>query len=193
MKPPNNILRAGRQVVESGISLSEYVILGLGGRDLSIPHARETARVLNEINPEFIRIRTLIVNNKVPLFSDIAANKFLRASDEEIIREERLFIENLNVTSNYISDHISNLLPEMEGKLPKDKDRLLSILDTFEALSGPDRANFMVGRRVGMYKTLKDMEDSQRYEVVEQIKSKLTKNVKRLDPRIIFSLMEEFI
>jgi radical SAM superfamily enzyme YgiQ (UPF0313 family) len=190
---PEQHIKGGRQVVESGISLSEYVILGLGGRDLSIPHARETAKVLNEINPEFIRLRTLTVNNKVPLFSDIADNKFLRANDEEIIREEILFIESLNVTSNYISDHISNLLPELEGKLPKDKDRLLSILDTFEALSGPDRANFMVGRRVGMYKTLLDMQDAQRYEVVEQIKAKLTKNAKKLDPRIIFSLMEEFI
>ncbi len=51
----------------------------------------------------------------------------------------------------------------------------------------------MVGRRVGMYKTLEDMQDTQRYEVVEQIKAKLTKNARKLDPRIIFSLMEEFI
>jgi len=190
---PEQHIKGGRQVVESGISLSEYVILGLGGRDLSVPHARETAKVLNEINPEYIRMRTLTVNNKVPLFVDIAANKFLRANDEEIIREERLFIENLNVTSSYISDHISNLLPELEGKLPGDKNKLLAVLDRFEALSGLNRANFLVGRRVGMYKNLVDMEDGQRYEVVEQIKAKLTKDSKKLDPHIIFSLMEEFI
>jgi radical SAM superfamily enzyme YgiQ (UPF0313 family) len=190
---PEQHIKGGRQVVESGISLSEYVILGLGGRDLSVPHAKETARVLNEINPEYIRLRTLTVNNKVPLFVDIAANKFLRANDEEIVREERLFIENLNVTSSYISDHISNLLPELEGKLPGDKNKLLAVLDRFEALSGLDRANFLVGRRVGMYKTLADMQDGQRYEVVEQIKAKLTKDAKKLDPHIIFSLMEEFI
>lgn len=186
-------IKGGRQVVESGISLSEYVILGLGGRDLSVPHAIQTAKVLNEINPEYIRMRTLTVNNKVPLSADIAANKFLRANDEEIIREERLFIENLNVTSNYISDHISNLLPELEGKLPADKNKLLAVIDRFEALIVHDKANFLVGRRVGMYKTLADMEDSQRYEVVEQIKSKLTKDSEKLDPHIIFSLMEEFI
>jgi hypothetical protein len=186
-------IKGGRQVVESGISLSEYVILGLGGRDLSTMHAKHTAQALNEINPEYIRLRTLTVNNKVPLFVDIAANKFIRASDEEIIREERLFIENLHVTSNYVSDHISNLLPELEGKLPEDKNKLLAVIDRFERLSPQEKANFMVGRRVGMYKTLADMEDPQRFEVVEQIKAKLTKDAKKLDPRIIFSLMEEFI
>ena len=186
-------IKGGRQVVESGISLSEYAILGLGGKDLSIPHAKNTAKVLNEINPEFIRMRTLTVNNKVPLFVDVAANRFIRASDEEIIHEERLLIENLKVTSTYVSDHISNLLPELEGKLPADKNKLIGIIDRFEALSVLEKANFMVGRRVGLYKTLQDMEDTQRHEVVEQIKFKLTKGSKKLEPQVIFSLMEEFI
>jgi biotin synthase-like enzyme len=186
-------IRGGRQVVESGISLSEYVILGLGGKELSVEHAQQTARVLNEINPEYIRMRTLTVNNKVPLSVDIAGRHFNRAADEEIIREVRLFIEKLNVSSNYISDHISNLLPELEGKLPADKKKLLTILDRFEALNIAEKANFIVGRRVGMYKTLADMQDIQRYDVVEQIKAKLTKNARKLDPQVIFSLMEEFI
>ncbi|HSW56903.1 MAG TPA: hypothetical protein VLH15_00715, partial [Dehalococcoidales bacterium] len=186
-------IRAGQQVVKSGISLSEYVILGLGGKDLSIEHARETAHVLNEINPEFIRIRTLTVNNKVPLSVDIAANRFIRANDEEIIREQRILIDGLKVTSNFVSDHISNLLPELEGKLPGDKSKLLAIIDRFEALSAAEKANFMIGRRVGMYKTLADLGDPQRFEVVEQIKAKLTQNSRKLDPQIVFSLMEEFI
>ena len=47
---------------------------------------------------------------------------FCALPDEDIIREERILIENLKVHSNYISDHISNLLPELEGKLPEDKE-----------------------------------------------------------------------
>ncbi|HEX7476057.1 MAG TPA: hypothetical protein VF318_08850 [Dehalococcoidales bacterium] len=186
-------IQGGRQVVEAGISLSEYVILGLGGRELSTLHAKHTAKVLNEIDPEFIRMRTLIVNSKVPLSSDVYIGKFNRASDEEIVHEERIFLENLKVRSNYVSDHISNLLPELEGKLPQDKNKLIAILDRFESLSVQERANFMVGRRVGLYKTLSDMDDPQRHEVVEQIKNKLTKDAKKLDPRVIFSLMEEFM
>jgi hypothetical protein len=186
-------IEGGRKVVESGISLSEYVILGLGGKELSVQHAKHTALVLNEIDPEFIRLRTLTINNKVPLSEDVNSGAFLRAVDEDIIREEKILIENLKVHSNYISDHISNLLPELEGKLPEDQDKLLGILERFEDLSAAEKANFIVGRRVGLYKTLQDLADMQRHELVEQIKYKLTRGEKRFDPRIVFSLMEEFI
>jgi hypothetical protein len=186
-------IKGGRKVVESGISLSEYVILGLGGKDLSTEHAKQTAAVLNEIDPEFIRMRTLCVNNTVPLSQDIEAGRFVRATDEEILREERLFIEKLAVHSNFLSDHVSNLLPEMEGKLPEDKNKLISIIDRFESLNITDKANFMIGRRVGLYKNLSDLEDSQRYDLVEQIKIKLNQKDKKLDPKVIFKLMEDFI
>lgn len=186
-------IKGGQKIVESGISLSEYVVLGLGGKELSELHARYTAKALNEIDPEFIRIRTLTINSKVPLSVDISSGNFFRSSDEEIIREERTFIENLQVHSNYISDHISNLLPELNGKLPEDKGKLISILDRFEELSVQEKANFMVGRRVGLYKNLHDLDDLQRHDLVEQIKFKLCKSDKKLDPQIIFSLMEEFI
>jgi biotin synthase-like enzyme len=186
-------IKGGRKVVESGISLSEYVILGLGGKEYSNLHAKHTSQVLNEIDPEYIRVRTLTINNHVPLSAEVNSGEFLRATDEEIIREERLFIEKLNVHSRYVSDHISNLLPELEGKFPEDKEKLLVILDQFESLTVQERANFLVGRRVGLYKTLQDLEDTQRHELVEQIKFKLMKGEKKFDPKIIFSLMEEFI
>jgi hypothetical protein len=186
-------IKGGRKIVESGISLSEYVILGLGGKNLSSLHAKHTANVLNSINPEYIRIRTLIINNNVPLSVDVASGKFIRATDEEIVREERTLIEDLNVHSQFVSDHISNLLPELVGKLPEDKQKLISIIDAFTGLSAQAKMNFMVGRRVGLYKNLKDLNDIQRHELVEQIKFKLAKGDKILDPKVIFSLMEEFI
>jgi len=49
-------VEGGRKIVESGISLSEYIIPGLGGDKWSKEHAVETARVLNQINPDFIRL-----------------------------------------------------------------------------------------------------------------------------------------
>jgi hypothetical protein len=185
-------VKGGRKVVECGISLNEFVILGLGGKALSLPHSKNTAKVLNEINPKYIRVRTLIVNNKMPLHAEVAAGKFVRATDEEIVREERILIENLAASSRYLSNHVSNLLPELEGDLPKDKKKLLSIIEEFEKLSVEDKANFMVGRRVGLYKTVKDMLDEQRHELVEQIKFKLSKGSKKLDPGVIFNIMEEF-
>jgi biotin synthase-like enzyme len=186
-------IKGGRRIVEAGISLSEYIILGLGGKNLSALHARHTAHVLNEINPDFIRPRTLIINKKVPLSVEVANGKFIRATDDEIVREQRILIQNLDTSSQYISDHVSNLLPELEGKLPGDKEKLLKILARFEAMTEREKANFMVGRRVGLYKKLIDMQDEQRNDLVEQIKEKMLKGAQRLDPEIIFSLMEEFI
>jgi len=186
-------IKGGRNIVESGISLSEYVILGLGGKELTHQHAEHTAAVLNEIDPEYIRLRTLTVNSKVPLKEDIDSGRFIRATDEDIVKELRWFIERLNVHSTLVSDHVSNLLPELEGKLPVDRKKFIAILNRFEALSIADKANFMVGRRVGLYKNLADLEDIQRHELVEQIKFKLNQKDKKLDPKVIFKLMEDFI
>lgn len=185
-------IKGGRRIIEAGISLSEYIILGLGGKELSYSHARATARVLNEISPEFIRARTLVVNSHVSLNEDVTSGNFVRAIDTEIIHEERTLLENLDVHSYYFSDHISNLLPEVQGELPRDKAKLLTILDKFEALSQSEKENFMIGRRVGLYKNLTDIEDQQRHELTEQIKFRMTRGEK-FDPRIVFSLMEEFI
>ena len=60
-------IAGGKKVMASGISLSEYVILGLGGRKMWREHAVQSARVLSEINPDFIRVRTLSVNKRMPL------------------------------------------------------------------------------------------------------------------------------
>jgi histone acetyltransferase (RNA polymerase elongator complex component) len=69
-------IRGGRKVVESGISLSEYVMPGLGGRKMSPQHIKETARVLNEINPDFIRLRSLAVRSDMPLWSMVESGDF---------------------------------------------------------------------------------------------------------------------
>lgn len=185
-------IKGGKNVVESGISLCEYVILGLGGREMWEEHAISTARVLNEINPDFIRVRTLCVNKNMPLHAEVESGKFVRATDEEIIREERTLLEHLNCRSIYVSDHISNLLPEIEGSLSRDKEKMLAVISSFEALSSEDKANFIMGRRISVYSSLKDMDDLRRHEVVEMVRNKLSRD-RTMEQRLIFSQMENFI
>ena len=76
-------IEAGIKVIEAGMELSEYFMPGLGGKDLSEDHARESASVLNEINPHFIRLRTLRVPPRVPLFNDLRAGRFEKLSDQD--------------------------------------------------------------------------------------------------------------
>ncbi len=167
-------IAGGIKVVESGISLCEYVILGLGGKAMWREHATETARVLNEIDPDFIRVRTLTINNRMPLCSEIENGNFIRATDEEILEEERLLIEHLECHSNYVSDHTTNLLQEIEGKLPQDKEKMLASIDRFQSLSPQEKTNFRIGRRVGIYSQLDDLYDLHKREMVERLVQRLS-------------------
>lgn len=186
-------IAGGKKIVESGISLSEYVLLGLGGKAMWREHATETGQVLTEIDPDFIRVRTLTIKEGMPLYDEVKNGKFLRATDEEIIAEEKLLIENLNCHSYFVSDHITNLLQEIEGKLPEDKKRMLDIIGRFQSLSAEERHNFRVGRRVGIYERLDDMADLRKHNVAEQAIKKLSDNGDQVDEETIFSLMERFI
>jgi len=186
-------VEGGKMVVASGISLCEYVILGLGGRKWWREHAIETARVLTEIDPDFIRVRTLAINDKMPLYEEVKNGNFIRSTEEEIVEEERLFIEHLECHSNFVSDHITNLLQEIEGKLPEDKPKFLAIIDRFLALPPEEKTNFKLGRRVGIYNELDDLKDAQRHEAVEQMLKRLSRDNHQVSDETIFALMEEFI
>ena len=183
----------GKKVVASGISLCEYVLLGLGGEKMWREHALNTAKVLNQINPDFIRVRTLTVKRGMPLFDEVQNGNFVRATDERIVEEERLLIENLTCSSNFVSDHITNLLQEVEGKLPEDKEKMLAVIDRFQSLSTEDRTDFILGRRMGIYTSVDDLSDLQRRDVVEKVKSRLISEGNNIDDKVIYSLMERFI
>jgi histone acetyltransferase (RNA polymerase elongator complex component) len=162
-------IMGGKRIVEAGISLCEYVMPGLGGRQWSREHAVETARVLNAINPDHIRLRTLSVRRGTALHDTMAEGGFDPIGDEEILKEIRLFIENLDgIRSRIVSDHILNLLEELEGKLPEEKERLLGLIDRYFALSDTDRLIYRLGRRRGIYRALDDLSDPGTYEQLRQ-------------------------
>ena len=150
-------VRGGRNVVESGISLCNYVMPGLGGRRWANEHAVETARVLNEINPDFIRLRSLMIREDLPLFKKWYEGDFELPTDDEVVEEIREFIERLEVTSYLASDHIENLLQEVEGQLPGAKEHMLGVIDRYLVLSEEERLNFRFGRRAGYYTSLDDL------------------------------------
>ena len=151
---------AGCLVREAGISLSEYVMPGLGGKRWWREHALATAAVLNEINPDFIRLRSLRVPRSTPLHEKMEAGEFELLDDDEVVREIRLFVEALEgITSTVASDHIMNLLEEITGTLPHDKEAMLAALDRYLALTDADRLIFKVGRWGGAFRALSDLEN----------------------------------
>ncbi len=164
---------AGLKVKEAGLSLSEYIILGLGGRHFSREHALDTAHVLSEIDPHFTRVRTLAVREGVPLFRQVQDEEFELLGDDEIVREERLLLENLDGTGYFVSDHILNLLEEVQGRLPHEVPAMLNAIDRYLGMLPEKRSNFRLGRRLGLYRRLADMEEKALYSRVEGIRNTL--------------------
>ncbi len=153
-------VEGGRKIREAGISLCEYVMPGLGGKDWSREHALATADALNQIDPDHIRLRTLQAVPGTELAQKIKGGEFQPLDDEAILREIRLLIENLEgIGSEIVSDHILNLLEELEGKLPGDRERLLGVIDRFFSLPPEERMIFRLGRRMGVYRRLDDLSD----------------------------------
>ena len=186
-------IAGGKNVVASGISLCEYVMLGLGGKMYWKEHALETARVLNEINPDYIRFRTLTVRPGMDLVNDVADGTFIRATDEEIVEEEKLFLENLDVTSTIVSDHIINLLPDVEGKLPEDKEKMLGIIARFQSLPPEERDNYKLGRRLADYNHLDDISNPALHAEVERVMAQVREEPGVDLDEVLFRLMERYI
>lgn len=182
----------GRKVQESGISLCEYVMPGLGGRKMSREHALETARVLNQIKPDYIRLRSLHVRPDSPLRSKLVEGDFILQTEDEVVEEIGVLIENLSVTSRIKSDHVLNLLPEIDGKMPKDKQKLLDIISAYLTLPQDERLNFRLGRRVGYYEKLTDLHDTGRHAKIAEAIKRIALQGDDLD-EVIFDLKDRFI
>jgi radical SAM superfamily enzyme YgiQ (UPF0313 family) len=130
---PEEMIEAGRRAKKAGFEYSLYVLLGIGGEERWEQHARGTAEVLNQIDPHFIRVRTFIPQPHSPLYEAMAEGRFHFASPDTILKETKLLLEELHVTSVFLSDHISNLLP-LHGNLPEEKEKMVQMID--EAVKG---------------------------------------------------------
>jgi len=187
-----NHIEGGKKVKKAGISLCEYVMPGLGGKKMSQEHARETARVLNEIDPDYIRLRSLHITPTMPLWTRLQDGDFELQTEDEVAKEIGVFIENLQVTSHLKSDHTLNLLMEVEGKMPEDKEKCLNIINKYLSLSDEERLNFKFGRRTGLYNRLADLSDSYKHDKIEQAIKRLRAQGSNVE-EAIFRLKDIFI
>ena len=186
-------IAGGKKVKEAGISLCEYLMPGLGGRKMSSDHVSETARVLNGIDPDYIRLRTLHIHQDMPLWSKVEASDFELQTEDEVIEEIGKLIERLKVTSELKSDHILNLLPEVEGKFPEAKSTCLATINRYLALPAQERLNFRLGRRAGYYEKLDDLHDAYKHQEVDKAIKHITPEAPDSINEVILQLKARFI
>jgi len=147
------------KVKDAGLSCSIYVMPGLGGSKLSQEHAFETVRVINAIEPDFVRLRTLEIFSSTPLEAMRRDGTFQEASEEEVVQELKILIENVKCNTEILSDSASNLL-DIYGSLPRDRDSMLKVIDSYLSLSPRKKLEFSLNSRlrsfIGQYGSLKE-------------------------------------
>ncbi|MBU0496846.1 MAG: radical SAM protein [Candidatus Thermoplasmatota archaeon] len=184
---------AGKKVKATGIELSEYVMPGLGGQFQSTIHATETADAINQINPDFIRLRPLALPHQIANNSPFSLPEFKKCTDQQIVQELHQFISQLEgITSTLLSDHILNLFTDLQGTFPEEKDKMLALLDNFLNLPIDQQYLYQLGRRMGIFSTLKDLNNQKLTTQVKLYEHQIKKMNISID-HITDELMQRFI
>lgn len=123
------MIAAGRKIKEADILLSITLISGLGGKEHSMEHVVESARVVNEMNPDYIGLLTLLVEEGTEFYDDVLNGKFKLLTPKEVLLETREFVKRLNVDNCiFRSNHASNYVA-LGGTLNKDKNLILAQIE----------------------------------------------------------------
>lgn len=127
----SQIIEGSRKAIEAGLRMSTFIILGLGGVEGSHDHAKDSARVANAIDPHFLATLTLMLGPYEKVYEqEIMGDGFKIIDKRQSLQELRWFVEDLELTScRFGSEHASNYLP-ISGTLPRDKEEILSLIDT---------------------------------------------------------------
>jgi radical SAM superfamily enzyme YgiQ (UPF0313 family) len=125
------IVEVGRRAIQAGLRLSAFIILGLGGVDGSNAHAKDSARVVNAIAPQFLATLTLMVGPHKRAYEEkIMGGGFTLIDRKQSLRELRWFVEDLELTDcKFGTEHASNYLPIRGMTLSEDKDEILRLID----------------------------------------------------------------
>ena len=145
---PEEMIAGGKAARNAGLELSFYILIGAGGKDRLKEHALESAKVCNEVNPDFIRLRTLVVQHGSLLEEMKNSGDYKPTSPMEKLQEVKMFIENLDVNQcEFASDHFTNniwvnntvVYRGVYGMLPQEKQGMLDTINhTLDFLSVTD-------------------------------------------------------
>jgi len=133
-------IEGGKKAKEAKIELSEYIMPGLGGKKLSKQHAENTARTINDINPDYVRSRPYTPNPLTPLYDEMINGEFELLTPYGYLNELKILVKNLNFDGRLCFDHMMNFWRKKDGrplfsrnyegyKFPDEKDKVLSLID----------------------------------------------------------------
>lgn len=183
-------IEAGKKVKKANMELSVYFMPGLGGEALTHENALETADVMNQINPDFIRIRTFVAKKGSEMWYNILNNQFTECTDFGKLQEIKWMIEKLHGIGSIIkSDHIINLFENVQGKMTDDKFKMLQVIQDFEMLSYKEQRFYQLARRMAMVRNLEGLQ-----HISQVRKKKLNDMLNKIETQKAFeSLLNELL
>jgi radical SAM superfamily enzyme len=123
------LVQAARRVKDAGVALSVTVLLGIGGVEASERHARETARILTDMDPDYVGALSIMLVPGTPLHQEYVEGRFRIPDPFELINELRIMIaESTFSHCVFRSNHASNYLP-VKATLPRDKKDIIAAID----------------------------------------------------------------
>lgn len=186
-------IAAGQKVKRAGMELSEYWMIGLGGRSLSRENAIETADALNQINPDFIRLRTLGLPDRAPLAAQYKAGEFDKIGEVETAQELLLMLNSLTGINSIVrNDHILNLFKEVDGKIPEEREIMTKTIRDFLDLPPEEQMLFSIGRRTHCFSRFSDLNDPQKRSYAKQRCRELGVSLENWD-YVVAQILKQFI
>lgn len=124
----DRIVEAARRVKEAGITLSVTVLLGIGGVAMSREHARDTARILTDVDPDFTGVLTVMIVPGTPLYEEARAGSFVLPGTFDLLEELGVIVSESRFTDCFFTaNHASNYLP-IRARLPRDREEVLRLI-----------------------------------------------------------------
>jgi len=125
----DQIVEAGRRVKEAGITLSATVLLGIGGIEKSTEHARDTARILTDVDPDFAGVLTVMIVPGTPLDEERKAGTFVLPGTFDLLKELSLIVSGARFSNCFFTaNHASNYLP-LRARMPRDREKVARLID----------------------------------------------------------------
>lgn len=125
----SQIIKAGQKIKQSGIKLSVTLISGIGGKDKWMENSCESAKVISEIDPDYVGLLTLMIERGTQMYENINSGSFKLLTPEEVMLETRELVKNIKATNCiFRSNHASNYV-SLGGTLSQDRDRIIDKID----------------------------------------------------------------
>ena len=127
---PHKMIESAHKIIDADIRLSQTILLGIGGVELSREHAVDTGKLITEMAPDFVGALTVIILPNTELYQEYRSGRFQLPDKFGMLEELRTILQHIEAKRRcyFASNHASNYLP-IQGFLPNEKAALLELFD----------------------------------------------------------------